>query len=95
MLTEYIDKAMRLAKYELIEDGTYGGSIPGFEGVWANEPTLEACRDELKFVLEEWLVLGLWLNDDKLPVLGKLSLVPRKLPRKHGSDLPPRTRKAS
>lgn len=26
-------------------------------GVWANGKTLEACRAELKEVLEEWLVL--------------------------------------
>jgi uncharacterized protein UPF0150 len=33
MLTSYIHEAMRLAKYEILEDGTYYGEIPGFQGV--------------------------------------------------------------
>jgi predicted RNase H-like HicB family nuclease len=104
MLTEYIDKAMHLAEYEVIEDdGTYFGSIPDFQGLWANGKTLEECRDELKSTLEDWLILGLWQNDTSLPVLGKLSLVPRRvrLPREHrsskerGPSTPSRSRKAS
>ena len=57
MLTQYIAAAMRQAKYEILsEDGTYYGEIPGFEGVWANTPSLEACREELAGVLEEWVL---------------------------------------
>ncbi len=77
MLTKYIDKAMHLATYEAIEDGTYFGTIPGFEGVWGNAATLEACRDDLRGALEGWLVLKLWNNDDDIPVLGRLSLAPK------------------
>jgi predicted RNase H-like HicB family nuclease len=95
MLTKYIEKAMRLAKYELIEDGTYWGDIPGFQGVWGNAPTLEECREELQSVLESWLVLKLWDNDDDIPVLGRLSLTPRMKPRKHESAPATRDRKAS
>ena len=36
MFTEYVEKAMKQADYELIEDGTYFGDIPGFDGVWGN-----------------------------------------------------------
>jgi len=58
MLTQYIAAAMRKAKYEVLaEDGTYYGKIPGFEGVWANTSSLEACREELAEVLEEWVRL--------------------------------------
>ncbi len=46
MLTKYIEAAMKRARYELIEDGTFYGSIPGFDGVWANAATLEGCREE-------------------------------------------------
>ena len=42
----------------ILEDGTYFGSIPGFEGLCANEVSLEACRDLLQEVLEEWLLLS-------------------------------------
>jgi predicted RNase H-like HicB family nuclease len=99
MFAEYVKAAMKRANYEVMEDGDYFATIPGFEGLWASAGTLEVCRDELESTLEEWLVLGLWLNDETLPVLGKLDLVPRKLARKlarkRGAGLPSRTRKAS
>ena len=51
---------MRKAHYELIEDPyPYFGSIDDCPGVWATGPTLEACREELQSVLEDWIVLGL------------------------------------
>jgi predicted RNase H-like HicB family nuclease len=63
MLTQYIDAAMAKANYEILEDdGTYYGEGPGFQGVWANAKTLDACRRELQDVLEEWIVLGLRLG---------------------------------
>lgn len=63
MLTEYIRAAMRRARYEILEDdGTFYGEIPGFDGVWANSPTLEGCREELEEVLEGWIVLSLSKN---------------------------------
>jgi hypothetical protein len=40
MLTKYIEAAMRRAGYEKIEDGTYFGTIPGFQGVWGNAKTV-------------------------------------------------------
>jgi len=59
MLTAYIQAAMRLAHYEILEDGTFYAEIPGFQGVFANADTLEACREQLQAVLEGWIVLGL------------------------------------
>lgn len=57
MFAKYLHAAMTHATYETLSDGTYYGSIPGFQGVWANAPTLEACRDELEEVLEGWILL--------------------------------------
>jgi predicted RNase H-like HicB family nuclease len=57
MLFEYIQKALEKAQYKVLDDGTWFAEIPGFEGVWANANTVEACRNELQEVLEEWLVL--------------------------------------
>ena len=57
MFAEYLDKALRHAQIEQIEDGTYFGSIPGFQGVWSNAPTEEASRQELREVLEGWILL--------------------------------------
>ena len=50
--------AMHRARYEiLLDDGTFYGEIPGFDGVYANADNLEACREELREVLEEWILL--------------------------------------
>lgn len=63
MLTAYIQAAMRRAHYEMIDDTKpFYGSIPECQGVWASGETLEACRDELQDVLEDWLALGLRLG---------------------------------
>ncbi len=57
MLTKYIQAAMHRAKYEILsDDGSFYGEIPGFNGVYGNASTLEACRDELEEVLEEWIL---------------------------------------
>ena len=65
MLTEYIRAAMRRATYKILEDGTYFGEIPGFDGVYADSDTLEETRNELQSVLEGWLLLSF---DRHLPV---------------------------
>jgi predicted RNase H-like HicB family nuclease len=68
MLTQYIRAAMRRARYEILSDGTYYGEIPGLQGVWADAGSLEACRDELQEVLEEWIVFRL-ANNLPLPAV--------------------------
>lgn len=76
MLTKYIAAAMHRATYEILEDdGTFFGRIPACQGVWANEDTLEACRDELESVLEGWIILGLRLGHT-LPVIDEMNLTP-------------------
>jgi predicted RNase H-like HicB family nuclease len=62
MLTQFIQAAMRRATYELLQDRSFYGEIPGLAGVYANAPTLEACRELLQEVLEGWIVLGLRLG---------------------------------
>ena len=57
MLSEYISKKLKIARYKLLKDGTYFGQIPGLKGVWANAKNLEDCRRELQEVLEDWLLL--------------------------------------
>jgi hypothetical protein len=57
MLVEFVQRKMELAKYKLLEDGSYFGEIPGLQGVWGNAKTLEECRRELQEVLEDWLLL--------------------------------------
>jgi predicted RNase H-like HicB family nuclease len=78
MLTDYISKAMRKARYELLEDGSYYGSIPGFKGVWADGRTRITCRKTLQEVLEEWIVISLRIGN-KLPALRGVKPFPKKL----------------
>jgi predicted RNase H-like HicB family nuclease len=74
MLTRYIRAAMHWARYEILSDeGTFYGEIPGFDGVYANAKTLEACREELEEVLEEWLLLRVSKNLP-LPVVDGIEL---------------------
>lgn len=74
MLTEYVQAALNKAKYEIIPgDNTYLGKIPGFKGVWANAATLEDCRNELREVLEDWILVSV-SRHLPLPVLKGIDL---------------------
>ena len=73
MLTKYIENAMRLAHYELMENGRFFGSIPKCKGAWAEGRSLEKCREELRAVVEEWVLLGLQLGH-RLPVIEGINL---------------------
>lgn len=77
MLTSYIQAAMRNAKYEILDDKTYYGEIPGLSGVFANAETLESCREQLQDVLEGWILLGLQLGHS-LPEVNGVRLEMRK-----------------
>ena len=73
MLTEYINKAMTKAVYEKLEDATYSGKIPECPGVVAFAETLYQCQEELKSVLEGWLIVKI-RHGDRLPVIGGINL---------------------
>ena len=78
MVTRYLRAAMRGAKYELLEERGYYGSIPGYEGVWADAVSLEECRDELEEVLEEWLLFRL-SQQLPVPIVDSMDLVVREV----------------
>jgi len=78
MLTAYIHAAMRRAHYEILDDNEgYYGEIPGFQGVWANEQTLEACREELQSALEDWILFRV-AQKLTLPIVDGLELTVRQ-----------------
>ena len=70
MLTQYVQGAMKRAAYEVLQDGTFYGEIPGFRGVLANALTLEECREVLQEVLQGWIILGLRLGH-RIPALNQ------------------------
>jgi len=73
-LTDYLRAALREATYEILPNGEgFYGEIPGFQGVYANAGTLEACRQELEEVLEEWVLVRVSQNLD-LPRAGGIEL---------------------
>jgi predicted RNase H-like HicB family nuclease len=63
MLTQYIEKAMRHAHYEMMENGRFFGSITPCKGCWGEGATLEECRVDLQSALEDWITLGLRHGD--------------------------------
>jgi predicted RNase H-like HicB family nuclease len=78
MLTTYIHAAMSRAHYEILENNEgYYGEIPGFQGIWANEQTLETCREELQSALEDWILFRV-AQKLSLPVVDGLELVVRQ-----------------
>jgi len=77
MLLDYVQQAMKKARYEIISDEqTYYGEIPGFEGIYANAATLEQCREELQEVLEEWILFRVSKNL-ALPVVNGIEIAIR------------------
>ena len=70
---------MHRARYEILsDDGTFYGEIPGFQGVYANARTLEAWREELEEVLEEWILLRVSKNFP-LPVVDDIELAIKEI----------------
>jgi len=69
-LEEYIEAALATARYERIEDGTkFYAELPAFRGVWADGPTREVVRRELRSVLESWIELQIE-RKQSLPAIG-------------------------
>ena len=73
MLTRYIEEAMKQALYEKLDDGTYWGEIPICPGTNGHAHTLSECQQELREVVEEWVLQNLH-DDVPLPVIAGLDL---------------------
>jgi len=46
-LQKYIHAALRHARYEVLEDGTYMATVEGLQGVIAVGDTIEDCRETI------------------------------------------------
>ncbi len=80
MLTDYLDRALRRAKYEMLGDGTFVGSVPGLRGVLATARTLEECRDDLREVIEGWVLVRV-ANGLRIPAVDGVRVVVRRAAR--------------
>lgn len=69
MLIKYINEAINLAKYSIIEDDEpFYGEVNELPGVWAQGKTLEECRYNLIEVIEDWLIISI-KKDIEIPSL--------------------------
>ncbi len=58
MILEYIAQTLSNARYEVIEDEEpYYGEVPGLPGVYATGRSLEECQENLKHVIEGWILV--------------------------------------
>ncbi len=73
ILSDYLNRALAQAEYDKLENGTFFGRIPPCKGVVAFAATLRECEDELRSVLEDWVLVGLKLGHE-LPVLSNINL---------------------
>lgn len=74
MLTEYVEEALKRARYELIDDKEpYYGEVAELKGVWATGKTLEECRNNLKEVIEGWIILSI-KKELPIPKLGDFEI---------------------
>lgn len=78
VLIEWINAAMPQVHDESLEGGTHYGEIPGFQGVYANGPTLEATRTEFPCVLEEWLLFR-FVNGFPIPAIDSIEWTTTKV----------------
>ena len=79
MIVEYIQAALRRAKYEILPDaGIYYGQIPECNGVYADAENLEDCREQLREVLEQWILFRVHRNLP-LPVIDGIELAIKEI----------------
>ena len=68
ILSSYVEQAMAQAAYDKLDDGIFHGRIPPCKGVVAFGPTLNECEQELRSVLEDWILVGVKFGHP-LPVM--------------------------
>ena len=72
-LTDYIHHALECAEYDKLKDGSFAGRIPKCRGVIAFADSLRECEDQLRSILEDWIILGLKMGH-RLPVVRGINL---------------------
>ncbi len=77
MISQYLNKALRRAHYAHLDDGTFCATVPGLRGVIATGASLEACRDQLAEVIEEWVLVRI-AKGLSVPSLGGAKVEGRK-----------------
>jgi len=75
LIEKYKKIAVKTARIEQLDDGTWYAEIPGFPGVWATDETSrENAVIALEEVLEDWIVIKIEVNDRDIPILDGIDL---------------------
>jgi predicted RNase H-like HicB family nuclease len=72
VIRQHIEEALRRARYDKFEDGTFSDEGPRLRGALATGDTREECRNRLAEVVEEW-VLVQGARGLSAPPLGKVA----------------------
>lgn len=73
ILSDYLENALAQAEYDKLQDRKFFRRIPPCKGVVVFASTLRNCEEELRSVLEDWVLAGLKLGHI-LPVLDIIEL---------------------
>jgi len=73
MIRQYVEAALRRARYDKLEDGTFYAEVPRLRGVIATGQTLEECRNQLAEVVEEWVLVRV-ARGLSIPPLGRIEV---------------------
>jgi len=76
---EYLNAAMKKARFERMENGDYFASIDGFDGLWANGHTREDAARDLYSALDGWIDVHLRIGRQSIPAIEGIDL--NSLPR--------------
>jgi predicted RNase H-like HicB family nuclease len=57
VISTHIAQGLRRAQDRIFDDGLFCATVAGLPGAIATGRTLEACRDQLVEVVEEWLLV--------------------------------------
>ena len=76
---EYLNAAMKKARFEQMENGDYFGTIPGFDGLWASGHTREDAARDLYSALDGWIDVHLRVGRQSIPTVEGVDLL--SLPR--------------
>jgi len=70
MIRQYVDRALRRARYDKLDHGAYCAEVSELQGVLAAGTTLKDCRDQ---VVEEWVLVRVSQGLD-VPVLDDIEV---------------------
>ena len=76
MIRQYVEEALRGARYDKLDDGTFYGEVPRLRVLAAGE-TLEECRNQLAEVVEEWVLVRV-AKGLSVPPLGEIAVKVKK-----------------